>query len=152
MLLRHLFAAAAIALCAPGAAGAQDAKPTADYVWASACKPCHAAQYDAWDKTKHARSIARLSGAERQPGQCVGCHITGVTLADDGANANVQCEACHGGGRAHVEAAASGAAAPGSIVRKPAESTCVRCHSDKSPHFKFFSYPALVPLVHQVGK
>ncbi len=152
MLLRIVFAVAVL-LCAAVDAAAQNATPLADYVGASACKACHTAQYDAWEKTKHAHAITRLSTAERDASQpCVGCHITGATLAADGINANVQCEACHGAGRAHLDAAAAGAAKPGSIVKKPSEGTCVKCHSDKSPHFKFFSYPALVPLVHQVGK
>jgi hypothetical protein len=50
-----------------------------------------------------------------------------------------------------VQAAAVGAK-PGAIVRTPAASVCVGCHSEKSPHFKFFSYGALSPLVHQTKK
>lgn len=151
MGMRTALAAAAIGLCVAGGARAQDANPMPDYVWGTACKTCHAAEYDAWEKTKHAHALARLSTAERQPGDCVGCHVTGSrTLVDKDANANVQCEACHGAGRAHIAAAESGAARPGGIVRKPAESTCTQCHNDKGPHFKFFAYSALAPLVHPV--
>jgi len=129
------------------AASAQPASPD-DYVWASACKDCHAAIYKSWDQTKHARTITRLSEAERA-GSCAACHVTvGDRLFENGVNANVQCERCHGAGKAHVAAAASGAAKPGAIAGKPAESVCVSCHSEKSPHFKFFSYAALAGLVH----
>jgi hypothetical protein len=119
-----------------------------DYVWAPACKECHAAEYAAWDATKHARTIGRLSPADRG-GACVSCHSTGsAQLLEKDVNANVQCEQCHGAGKAHVQAAASGTK-PGAIVRKPAEAVCVGCHSSKSPHFKFFSYAAMGPLVHR---
>jgi nitrate/TMAO reductase-like tetraheme cytochrome c subunit len=136
-------------------AGSAFAQTTAanvdDYVWAGACKQCHSAQYTAWETTKHARTIGRLSATERES-TCAGCHTTaGPALLDKDLNANVQCEQCHGAGRAHVQAAAAGPK-PGAIVRAPAERVCVGCHSEKSPHFKFFSYAALSRLVHQTPK
>ena len=153
MLLRWIAAAAFAGLCVPAIAVAQDVAPPDGYVWADACKDCHPKQYDSWKKTKHATAILRLSAADRASGQCVGCHVTGVRqIAEKEVNANVQCEECHGAGKAHVAAAASGGAAAASIARKPSESSCTACHSDKSPHFKFFSYSALAPLVHQHGK
>ena len=119
-----------------------------DYVWAGACKDCHAAQYNSWEQTKHAHTITRLSAEERAT-SCAACHVTaGDHVLDQDVNASVQCERCHGAGKAHIQAAAAGAAKPASIVAKPGEQVCVGCHSDKSPHFKFFSYPALAPLVH----
>ena len=152
MVLRTVVTAAVVAMCVAAGARAQDGTPSSDYAWADACRKCHRAEYDAWEKTKHAHALTRLSDLDRG-GKCIGCHVTGTPpLAGDLTNANVQCEACHGAGRAHIDAAAGGAAKPASIVRKPAESTCVQCHSDKSPHFKFFSYPALAPLVHPIGK
>lgn len=134
-------------------AGAQTPPPGAEnYVWADACKACHAKYYDAWEKTKHASAIRRLSADDRQK-DCVSCHVTGPKqLLDKDVNANIQCEECHGPGKAHVEAAAAGNAKPGNITRKPSETMCVDCHSSRSPHFKFFSYPALAPLIHQVPK
>ncbi len=135
------------------AAQAQSATKNADdYAWAEACKDCHAKYYDAWEKTKHATTMRRLSGGDRDK-DCVSCHVTGPkTLLDKDVNANVQCEECHGAGKAHIAAAAAGNAKPGNITRKPSESMCVTCHSSRSPHFKFFSYPALAPLIHQVPK
>ena len=81
------------------------------------------------------------------------CHVTGPKqILDKDVNAGVQCEECHGAGKAHIAAAAAGEAKPGHIIRRPSEEMCVECHSGKSPHFKFFSYPALAPLIHQVPK
>jgi nitrate/TMAO reductase-like tetraheme cytochrome c subunit len=149
-MLRHTTLLVGFLLFASGAS-AQMTANVDDYVWAGACKQCHSAQYAAWEATKHARTIGRLSATERTSA-CVGCHATAsAVLLDKDLNANVQCEQCHGAGRAHVQAATSGAK-PGAIVRKPAESACVGCHSEKSPHFKFFSYAALAPLVHQTPK
>jgi len=154
--MRHVWrlvcAAAMVLTMMPRTAVAQPA--TDDYVWAAACKDCHAAEYTAWENTKHAHAINRLSGSEKEAdGKCIGCHVTGApSLLADESNANVQCESCHGPGKAHIAAAAGGAAKTGSIVRKPAESVCVDCPSEKSPHFKFFSYAAMSGLVHVVQK
>ncbi len=129
-------------------AGVASAQPPDGYAWAGACKDCHAKHYTAWEQTKHAKTVVRLSADERASG-CFKCHSTaGDAPLEKDINANVQCERCHGAGKAHIAAAASGAAKPGNIVAKPGESVCVECHSEKSPHFKFFSYAALTPLVH----
>ena len=118
------------------------------YTWAAACKDCHAKEYTSWEQTKHAKTIVRLSAEERGTA-CFTCHSTaGDTLLEKDVNANVQCERCHGAGKAHIDAAAGGSKKPGAIVAKPAESVCIGCHSTKSPHFNFFSYLAMAPLVH----
>ncbi len=142
----------AVASLAASAAGAQTAPDVSAYAWGSACKDCHAKYYDAWEKTKHATAIRRLSSEDRQK-DCINCHVTGPKqLLEKDVNANIQCEECHGPGKAHIAAAAAGSAKPGNITRKPSEKLCVECHSSRSPHFKFFSYPALAPLIHQVPK
>jgi hypothetical protein len=138
-----------------GGLSAQVAEPTpADgFAWAAACKDCHSEIYEAWEKTKHARTINRLSSENREGDRCIGCHVTGVREpVMDGTtilNANVQCESCHGAGRAHVEAAKAGNAAEARLVRKPAQASCETCHNDKSPHYRGFFYSALVNLVHR---
>jgi len=146
-MLRHALALLCSALFLTQLASAQTAKPSDDYVWVTACKDCHAPQYSAWEKTKHAHALTRLSETDRDPGGCIGCHVTGATaLAPNDVNANVQCEACHGPGRPHMQGD------PEAITRKPDEKVCVACHSQKSPHFKYFSYTALAPLVHPIAK
>lgn len=122
------------------------------YVWGDACKSCHAAIHEAWSHTKHARTIGRLSHAEQET-PCVGCHVTGpkqaIVVDDKVVNANVQCEACHGPGKAHVEAALAGNAAPAGVVRSPGQRLCETCHNDRSPHYRGFFYSALKGLVHK---
>lgn len=148
--MRLRYAAAAVIVFGSWTAGAaaQTGQTAAvDFKWAGACKDCHEAQYKAWSETKHARAITRLSAAERENDACVRCHVTGAkTLAADGANANVQCEECHGAGGAHMQGD------PKAITRKPAEKVCEQCHSAASPKFKYFSYAAMSPLVHPVKK
>lgn len=140
---------------APAAIAQAPATVADGYAWADACKACHGAIFDAWHETKHARTIARLSAADKE-GACVGCHVTGPKqVVMDGAthvNANVQCESCHGPGKAHIEAATAGSAKPGSVVASPGQKLCESCHNDKSPHYRGFFFSALKGLVHKVPK
>jgi hypothetical protein len=124
------------------------------FVGAEACRSCHLDLFQAWSATKHARALSRLSGAERSSGQCIRCHVTDtaamlVASDDDPSLPNVQCEACHGASRAHVDAAKAGnaeAARTDAIVDK----TCTRCHNEESPRYKTFIYAAMVGLVHRM--
>jgi len=153
-------AAPTVAVALLGATAAQEVPATpqdSPYVGADACKDCHTPYYEAWHGTKHANAINRLSAAEKAGGQCIGCHATGTPaqLTAEGANPSlpgVQCEACHGPGRTHVDSANAGTPKPGSLAKAPAEEVCVRCHNQKSPHFRGFFYSALAPLVHPVKK
>jgi hypothetical protein len=147
-----------VSLWLVGAARAQQAAPVPQdidtYVWADACKSCHTAIYDAWSKTKHAKAFDHLGRDERQAGsKCAVCHLTAakdpITVGDRVVNAAVQCEMCHGAGKAHVEAAQAGNAAAAKLVKAPAERTCVACHNDTSPHYRGFVYVALKGLVHK---
>ena len=153
-MVRRALLVATLALF--GGLGAYAQSPSVDrYVWSTACKSCHAAEWNSWVKTKHANAIHRVSGEKDNPGACIGCHVTpaGAVLLDKDVNANIQCEGCHGPGKAHVEAATAGAAKPGLITRTPEERVCIECHTTRSPHFKFFSYSAMLRLSHEiVGK
>ena len=147
MRLRHAAITVMVLAWSAAGAGAQAGQPSADFRWAASCKECHAAQYASWSETKHARAITRLNAAEREGDKCVGCHVTGAkTLAADNANANVQCEECHGPGGAHMQGD------PKAITKKPAEKVCLQCHTEASPKFKYFSYAAMSPLVHPTKK
>jgi formate-dependent nitrite reductase cytochrome c552 subunit len=96
-----------------------------------------------------------LSPEEAASGKCIKCHVTGTPemIAAEGAKPSlpgVQCESCHGAGRAHVEAAKAGDAS--NARTKPiAEQTCVDCHNETSPHYKPFFYGAMKGLVHRKG-
>lgn len=127
------------------------------YVGAEVCRVCHEAQHAAWAATKHARALERLSGAERAGNRCIRCHVTDspelvAAEGDRPGLPGVQCEACHGPGRAHAETARSGAVRPGAIVRTPSEQTCTRCHNSESPHYKPFFYGAMKGFVHRVPR
>lgn len=139
-------------------AHAQEAAPAAPtaaadgYAWDKACATCHKAIHDSWAATKHAKTWGRLSNDDRQK-DCAGCHLTGpktaVTEGGPVLNANVQCESCHGPGKAHAEAAAAGNPAPMGLKKSPPESSCTPCHNDKSPHYRGFYFAAMKSLSHK---
>lgn len=136
-------------------ASAQEANTAAPaFVGAAACKECHTEVFDAWQKTKHATALNRLSEAERAGGQCIRCHVTGPAAQVEAEAAKpsmpgIQCEACHGAGKAHVDSAVAGGPLPNLIVRKPKASECERCHNDKGPRFRGFMYDAMVGFSHR---
>lgn len=108
-----------------------------------ACRSCHAAAYDQWRTTRHARAFATLSRAGREFDlDCVSCHVTGwqkpggaCNVAAAGGRKGVQCEACHGPASLHA------ADPPGHIERDPGEERCRSCHTpERSTHFEFTSY------------
>ena len=86
------------------------------YVGASACRDCHAAEYEHWSHTPHAAAFAVILQAGRgHDGTCTPCHTTGMGQkggfgdqeAPGGPMTNVQCEVCHGPGGDHVKAPAA---------------------------------------------
>jgi hypothetical protein len=98
-----------------------------DYVGAESCRSCHQAQYDAWAKGPHARAMESLSEHERKDARCQQCH-TMVPQDPDPALAGIQCETCHGPGKAQLYFAV------------PDEKTCARCHTESSPSLTPFVY------------
>jgi cytochrome c554/c'-like protein len=150
-----VLALVATAVLSAGAAGRLPARaqaaPGEGYAWADACKSCHAAIYESWSHTKHARTINRLNAADQQK-DCIGCHTTGPggKIEKDGkfVNSNVQCESCHGAAAAH---AADPTVRTG-LVRRAKIEVCAACHSDKSPHYRGFYYDGMISLVHPVAK
>lgn len=125
------------------------AKQAVGYVWADACKSCHEDIYASWSKTKHSRTLDRLSASEQQQ-PCIVCHTTGGVgkLEVDGkfVNPGVQCEGCHGPGAAHAADPTNKAGL------KTSASTCEGCHNDKSPHFRGFVYAGMARLSHATPK
>lgn len=119
-----------------------------DHIGAERCGACHQAQYEAWRKTPHADALARLTEKQQQDPQCRSCH-TMDPWSQDAALAGVQCESCHGPGRAY---------APDYVMRdknlsslmglKPVDaSTCQPCHRADAPRLRPFDYTALVKMV-----
>ena len=127
---------------------AKPAEPTqpisqeSPYVGASACATCHQQQYAIWEKTGHAHAMATLERKSQQfENECVRCHVVGFnkggfqSLISTPQLANVQCEACHGPGRAHTQAPAKGFG----FMETPVG--CVQCHTQaNSPDFNFATY------------
>jgi cytochrome c553 len=147
-IITAIFLAASSAGQSPAPAGeAAAVDPGAGYSWAPSCKECHEAEYDSWQRTKHARALERLSKDEQQK-DCLGCHVTGpkVKVEKEGAlqNGNVQCESCHGAAGAH---AADPDVRTG-LMKKPSAAMCERCHNATSPSFKGFYYGSMVSLSH----
>lgn len=115
--------------------GAKDAK----YVGSPACQACHLKDYMSWKKMKHAKVFDDLIGAETANPDCLKCHTTGygkeggfVSAEKTAGLKGVGCEACHGAGSAHVEAAKSApkTGAWDTMIKKTPD-TCTECHN---PH------------------
>jgi hypothetical protein len=140
---------AILAICAAPLAQSPQTPAPPGYAWAESCRSCHEAIYAAWAKTKHARALDRLSGAEQEQ-PCVGCHLTGskTRVLDNSKvlNRGVQCEACHGPGAAHASDPSS---VTTGLTRTPEAAVCEECHSAKSPHFRGFHYAGMAPLSHK---
>lgn len=107
-----------------------------DYLGFRACEECHADKVAGWKNTRHANAFKDLKtqGEEKQniPG-CFRCHVAG--FEKDGGYIDmdltpeledVQCEACHGAGKAHVESRGD----PARIIGRPGEDTCRLCHTE----------------------
>lgn len=111
-----------------------------DYVTARACMNCHPAEHKDWMTTGHARAYATLVQEKRHyDNDCWSCHVTGAGKdggptgpGDVGPLKNVQCEACHGPGKAHVAKPAKD-----NIVRAPTEQLCVSCHTEEQTQGRF---------------
>ena len=147
MARAHLTAGLTTFAAAFFAAG-MPAQASPDHIGAERCGACHLAAYQSWRKSPHAQAMARLSEQQRQNPQCRSCH-TMDPWSDDPSLAGVQCESCHGAGRAY---------APDLVMRdkklaeilglKPvSETTCRPCHRTDAPRLRPFDYGTLVQLV-----
>ncbi len=122
------------------------ASGTSPYMGGEACKGCHAGAYEMWAKSKHAGAYELLKTVNMgfDPG-CVVCHTVGFEkpggFADPLTTAhllNVQCESCHGPGRAHAD---SKGAKPVGNSGWPPKKICEQCHiGSHSPSFDFRRY------------
>jgi thiol-disulfide isomerase/thioredoxin len=110
-----------------------------EMVGARACKECHAAEYNHWRRSPHARAMRTLG--KRPQAECVQCHATARVsgpppsqLKDYLVDESVGCESCHGPGDAHVKAGGGtenieklGENCPVCVI----EAVCTRCHTAK---------------------
>ncbi len=121
------------------------ARPPADaqYIGQKKCRICHFKEFRSWKKMKHAGSWNVLSVEERERPECYRCHVTGygrpggyVSEEETPHLRGVQCEACHGPGSAHAEAAKveEDEAKIDALIDKKPRGRCVECHNPHKTH------------------
>lgn len=123
-----------------------------DYLGYAVCAECHEEIVAGWLTTSHAHAFETLKeqGEEKQTtAGCVMCHV--VAFEKDGGYIDmaltpelkdVQCEACHGPGRGHVEADGD----PEAILVQADETLCRSCHTEGQD--KSFDYAVKSRYVH----
>lgn len=121
-----------------------------DYTGWKSCEECHEQLADGWQKTKHAKAFDDLKKSKQEGlPDCQRCHVIGY--GDQGGFidyeltpelVNVQCEECHGAGKAHV----TDPRKKGSITAKPDEQKCRKCHTPGQD--KNFDYVKKIQGVH----
>jgi len=116
------------------------------FVGEAVCQTCHEKEHKTWFDTQHAIAYESLEDVSKAfDPACIQCHTVGFDQPGGFFDMNVtghlmgvQCEACHGAGRAHVEAAGS-KALPNADW--PSEKICAQCHTQPhSPGFDFDRY------------
>ena len=110
-----------------------------ELVGAARCQSCHSTEHAQWSTTGHARGLDRLPASQRRDPRCVGCHATSATTG----LVRVECESCHGAGRAHVED-------PRLPMARGADPVaCLRCHTVDGPRIVPFALePGLARVRH----
>jgi len=112
------------------------------YAGAETCANCHEKENQVWLNSRHAHAMATLEKKSQQfDNECVRCHVVGYerggfqSLYTTPQYANVQCEECHGPGRAHANNPSKGYG----FVTTPVG--CMRCHKEPNdPDFDFAVY------------
>jgi predicted CXXCH cytochrome family protein len=105
------------------------------YLTAPECGRCHADELKQWRSTPHATALQTLIEERRTVRECLVCHSEatrrGLPYDPEGADRwGVDCAACHGAGLYHTSTGGE----PNTIVRKPAEALCLRCHTAERDH------------------
>ena len=112
------------------------------YVGVETCAGCHEKENEVWVNSRHGHAMATLEKKNQQfDNECVGCHVVGFqkggfqSLYTTPQFANVQCEECHGPGRAHASNPGKGYGFMATPVG------CTQCHKEPNdPHFDFAVY------------
>lgn len=119
------------------------------YVGGETCMGCHTEEHEQWLTTRHAHAWDTMVKEEVDTDpECVGCHVTGFGHWNGFRHkdvtpklVNVQCEICHGPGKAHYELITGGgdrAAKPHHALEPVSERMCRTCHRDHhDPEFNY---------------
>jgi hypothetical protein len=109
-----------------------------NYAGSATCRLCHPRQHTSWAATRHERAFELLENSGKtSDDECFPCHTTGhgrpSGFTDPEATPGlkgIQCEACHGPGENHANAAGD----KSKITRVPPATVCTRCHMKFSIH------------------
>ena len=110
------------------------------------CQNCHGQIHALWRKTEHSGAFGKLEEVNKAfDPKCISCHTVGFEQAGGFIDVettpgllNVQCENCHGAGRAHADSAGVEPLANGDWSP---QQMCSQCHVPKhSPSFSFEHY------------
>jgi Cytochrome c554 and c-prime len=99
----------------PHPAQLQEQKLNLSYIGSEKCQACHAAETAKWKDTPHSKALDALEKIAKRPslrnfdGECVQCHVVGLTYKTGYEDqkktpqlAHVGCESCHGPGSGHA--------------------------------------------------
>jgi hypothetical protein len=117
----------------------------ADFVGPETCKQCHAAAYEAWKDSGHARAQTTLPEKQRKDSRCTTCH---APESDKGLS-GITCESCHGAGSIY---------APRYVMRdkeisravglvEQSEKQCLACHTEATPALAAFEWKRKKALI-----
>ncbi len=116
------------------------------YIGTNQCFQCHRPQTNTWSETKHAHAFTDMPPKYQSDPDCLKCHVTGFGETEGyiaGTEKDlsmVGCEACHGPGAGHVDAAKRFVLATpdeeakiekemrDTIIKNPTDSVCIACH------------------------
>jgi hypothetical protein len=119
---------------------------TSDFAGEAICKTCHPVQYEVWRQSKHAGAYKHLESVNKAyDPDCVACHTVGFNKPGGFLDklitpqlAGVQCESCHGPGKAHAQSAGRQPLANRLWTK---ERMCAQCHvKNHSPSFSIDAY------------
>jgi hypothetical protein len=132
------------------------------YAGAPACQACHAPEYAIWQASPHPHALQGLEKVGKQfDPECLECHVVGYSRAGFVSAqitpllTGVQCESCHGPGRAHgADPVRAKMMAVGTGGPQPGEATCRTCHQGAhSPKFSFAGFwPRILHGAHPVQR
>ncbi len=128
-------------------------KAESPFAGAATCQACHAGPYTTWQASRHAGAVKTREKVGKQfDPEGLACHVVGLKKGGYLSKeltpqlAAVQCENCHGPGRAHglnPKANRTGfdARRAGGRSAPVGEATCRGCHvGSHSPNFDFKTY------------